>query len=251
MNLLQIRKQFVKQSGRYDLVKDQEKYEDDGADFFIRAGQKFLDTLLDKPKSSAVHEETLSAGDFTIKLGNARAIKNVYFSNDDGVEYLIKKSLKWLREEYGEDSQLADVDQGTPAYYSLSRIRKNNTDDEEDSVKKGIIFMPPTDKEITLHVEGLFFSPELKENSDVNWWTETYPHTMVQAGLYMLERFYRNSQGMRDHLEAILKDLEGIDFDVVEEEIAGTDIMDDSFDITEYKRRRDYGIGNPGHAPPV
>lgn len=251
MNLLQIRKQFIKQSGRYDLVKDQENYEDDGADFFIRAGQKFLDTLLDKPKSSAVHEETLSAGDFVIKFSNARAVKNVYFSNDEGVEYLIKKPLKWLRQEFGEDSQLADVDKGTPGYYALSRIRNANSNDEEDSIKKGVIIMPPTDEEITLHVEGLFFSPELEEGSDVNWWTETYPHTMVQAGLYMLERFYRNSQGMQDHLQAILKDLEGIDFDVVEEEIAGTDVMDDSFDITEYKQRRDYGITDAGNAPPV
>ena len=45
MNLKEIREQFVKRSGRYDLVSSTTNWTDNGADFFIRNGQKLLDRL--------------------------------------------------------------------------------------------------------------------------------------------------------------------------------------------------------------
>jgi len=43
MNLLEIRTEFIKQSGRYDLVTDATSWADNGANFYINSGQDYLD----------------------------------------------------------------------------------------------------------------------------------------------------------------------------------------------------------------
>lgn len=243
MNLLEIRKQFIKLSGRYDLVKDREEYKDNGADFFIKAGQKFLDTLLDTPNSSAVYPIDITAGDYLLTVPEARAVEAVRIENSsDGVAYLTKKNIKWLREEYGSETTIADSDKDTPKYYSFITFRDFKQSDEE-RISKGVIILPRTDKAYTVYVEGKFYSRELKNEKAVNWWSEVYPHSLVQAGLFMLERFYRNREGMADHLTAIQQDVQGIDNDVVEQMIADIDQMADSFNIPDHKQRKDYGFG--------
>ena len=51
MNLLQIRTKFRDISGRFDLVNSD--YSDNGADFYINEGRKFLDRLGEVQKSWA------------------------------------------------------------------------------------------------------------------------------------------------------------------------------------------------------
>jgi hypothetical protein len=53
MNLLQIRTKFRSVSGRYDLVND--NFSDNGANFFIEEGRKWLDSKVDK---KMIHEAT-------------------------------------------------------------------------------------------------------------------------------------------------------------------------------------------------
>ena len=52
MNLLQIRQKFRTLSGRHDLVESDGS--DNGADFYINAGQRHLDRLDETQKSPAI-----------------------------------------------------------------------------------------------------------------------------------------------------------------------------------------------------
>ena len=51
MNYKDVRDKFVEISGRYDLITATN--EDNGADFFLNAGQKYLDRFLDAGKAIA------------------------------------------------------------------------------------------------------------------------------------------------------------------------------------------------------
>lgn len=239
MSLLDIRTQFVKQSGRVDLVVNTTSYADNGADWFIQSGQRLLDTLLPTQKSSALVEETLSAGEYLF-LTDARAVKRISVIDTDNEVYeLTQLRNDVYREKYGYKN--GDVtSQDRPSYWTVEPIRDES--EETGSTTKQVIVVGPTaDTTYTLLVEGLFYPKELTSDSDTNFWTERHPDTLVQAALYALERFYRNTQGMRDHMEAIQRDIRGIDFDVVEQEIAITDEMRDSFNERTQTSDRYYG----------
>ena len=75
MNLLQLRVKFREISGRFDLVNDDGS--DNGADFFINEGRKYLDRLDETQKSWASCFRWLEIGKFSVSFPYCRAIKEV------------------------------------------------------------------------------------------------------------------------------------------------------------------------------
>lgn len=69
-------------------------------------------------------------------------------------------------------------------------------------------------------------SLELSNDSDTSWWTLEAPETLITAALYELELSYRNTEGARDWLGGIDNDLDGMEKDVISEEITGVDQME-------------------------
>ena len=67
---------------------------------------------------------------------------------------------------------------------------------------------------------------EMSSDSDTTWWTLEAPETLITAALYMLERSYRNTEGAKDWLGGIDMDLDGLERDVIDEEIMGVDQME-------------------------
>ena len=116
MNLLQIRKKFLDLSGRYDLVNDD--YSDNGANFFINEGRKFLDRMDETQKSWAVRFVTVPINTIYATFQYCRAIKGVWaVSAVEGRWQLEKKSLQDLMEGYLQTLP-ASMTSGTPLYYS-------------------------------------------------------------------------------------------------------------------------------------
>jgi len=104
MNLLEIRSDFVNKTGRHDLVVDLTDYTDNGANFFIQAGQRLLDSLLPYRKDIGRYVTTLSAGQSSVILKYIRAFDSLYVTASGiGREPLDRKSYSWLIEQYGED----------------------------------------------------------------------------------------------------------------------------------------------------
>jgi hypothetical protein len=92
---------------------------------------------------------------------------------------------------------------------------------------RGLTVMPPADQTYTISILGLFFSPALDYDENTSFWTEVYPETLVSASNYQLERYYRNSEGMKDWLASINLDLGNITKDEVMEDVAGVSHFND------------------------
>ena len=240
MTLLEVRTQLIKISGRYDLVVDATDYADNGADFYINAGQLWLDRLEDTKKSHSRIFESVTSGQWYKIFQLCTAIKEVWISNSDGEKWqLTKADFDILRAAYAEDP--ADVDNGDPLYYSPIYIRRSpetsgkvtidyfgTTEYSEESDHfeyNGLVFLPPADGTYTIEIHGLFYNPKLEANDDENYWTEVNPLVLVMAASRALEIVYRNSEGVKDWESAIKSDLFGLGKDLAEEDVAGDSEM--------------------------
>jgi len=242
MNLLDIRTQFVRTTGRYDLVVDTSAWVDNGANFYINAGIKYLDRLNTVKKSLARSFPQIVSGDWYALIQNCRAIKEVWASDVDGIRWkLEKKDFNILRTAYNElPSQL---DGGSPLYYSpVQTLRKDpetagvmtvdyfynteTTENVDHFTYNALVFMPPADATYRLEVIGLFDTPELVNDTDENYWSVSEPMVLIMAASRSLEISYRNTQGAKDWERSINDELNGIAFDAVEEDIAEVDQME-------------------------
>ena len=222
MSLLDIRTLFVDKSGRADLVVDTTNYVDAGANFFINAGQRFLDARQLTPHAKAELSKTLTIGDSTWEFADCRSVEWVrIFDTDDGFFKLTKRTRDWIRQTFNEP--VADITQDVPEWYAIDVIRVPITEGKE--LLRGIIFMPPADKAYRIDLEGLFWSKTLALDADISWWTENYDDLLVTAAMYKLEQFYRNTEGANDWLLGIDRDLRGIDFDMVSEDVGEPSTM--------------------------
>jgi hypothetical protein len=243
MEYKDIRKKFVELSGRYDLVN--QNWSDNGADFFINAGQRFLDRGSDVAKGFGKNVQPITAGTIIVKSIGLRSVRKVWAGvSADGLVELTKCTLDWLREEYGE--QLSSATSGTPAYYvpaafrpypdattTLSWAGYYDIDDlvldSTHYTYRGIIICPPPDKTYYVSIDGLFYSPELTATvlagvwtQTKSYWSEVHPDMLLQAAFYALEKFYRNTEGAKDWKSGLDGDILGMDRDEASEE--ATDI---------------------------
>lgn len=241
MNYKDIRDKFVEISGRYDLITA--TAEDNGADFFLNHAQKYLDRLIDSGKMLARYPVILSAGEYIAKSVGIRAIKEVWIADADGKRELTKCTLNEIKTYY--DEEFSDITQGTPEYYAPALFRP--FPDTLDSTSgmynvsdlilysagphftyNGVVVMPPCDGTYTLEIVGLFYSPTLSATlSGSTWtqtksyWTEVQPELLIEAAIYKLQAMYHNTSGAADYKALVSEDVLGIDYDAVEEDIAG------------------------------
>ena len=227
MTLVELRQQFVELSGRYDLVVDTTDWVDAGADFYIQAGQDYLDRLHYAPKAENTIFEELAAGGWYVTFSKCRAIKEVWINNTEGRSKLTKKDMSWLYQEYS--GLISATDQGTPLYYCPARLRStdktdqdalgsffNYVKDDSDALRGILIFCPP-DEKIVVEIQGLFYSDTLVLDADKSYWSENWPAILIKAALYQVEVFNRNTEGIKDWKFAIEDEFLGIDKDTIEE----------------------------------
>lgn len=234
MDLLGIRQQFCKLSGRYDLATTSvsEFDTDNGADFFINAGLRFLDRLGYTPKTLGRVFVKVAANSWYTTFQYCRSIQEVWVNNDEERYQLVKYREGELAYYYNE--LVSETDTGEPLYYSPACIRvveggSDRTDlgeffnyvkTDDDGTYNAIMFLPPVDEEYIVEIIGNFYTPELSSNTDENYWSITNPDVLIKAALYQVEVFHRNSTGARDWLEAINIDTSSIDKDTVDEDVA-------------------------------
>lgn len=233
MNLLELREQFVKISGRYDLVVDQTDWADNGADFYIQAGQNFLDRLRDTPKSYNSIFTKLKSGEWYVTFSKCRSIREIWINNTEGRSELEKKPMNWLYGEYS--SVINNTDRGTPLYYCPAKLRSTDEIDRDElgvffnyaedgsSELRGILIFGHPDENIVVEIQGLFYSDELDRDSSTSYWTDNWPETLVKAAMHQIATFQRDHNDAKDWLIAIYADLEGLDKDNVDEMVSDID----------------------------
>jgi hypothetical protein len=253
MTLEEVRAKFCELSGRHDLVVDfaNEDYTDNGADFYLNNGQKFLDGEYTGIKRYSWHKEDVSLGTYKIKFRRCDAIKEVWVKKSgESRVMLAKRDYSWIRKQYGDD--YSDLDNGIPVNYcslilnlepdqiDLTTLNYTNTftQDVEDilfsntashHLYSGILILPPVDGIYTISVLGRFWSPPLYPNADDDletFWTVAHPDTLILAGMFSLEGFYRNTEGQKDYLVQINKTLNILDANDAEDEAQDIDQME-------------------------
>lgn len=240
MNKKELRTKFVQLSGRYDLMKDD--YSDNGADFFLENGQKFIDGLLgatndEEGPGMARFFKSLVTDDIGATFQNCRAIKRVWLTDSTGQVELNKKTITWMKENI-YTKPFSDITVGVPQYYSPAMLRMSPDasnlsasdidaiDDYFDIVLtnqhryRGVLIGPPCNGSYTLEVQGLFYTAWPSEETGETFWMYNHPDILIQAGIYKLETFMRNTEGMNDMLLALQMEVDNIDKDIVEEQIA-------------------------------
>lgn len=243
MNRLEIRQQFRTLSGRFDLVNSDGT--NNGADFFIDTGQKWLDRKFDHEKSVGRVFRVAESGSYAVTFQLARAIEEVWAATaDDGRWQLEKLSIQDFRDAYSDIP--SDIDQGAPQYYTPAFLR-GVPETGSDTIASyildaysgfadimtgdnydwnGILWMPPCKEETLIEVWGRFYVEPLDSEDAENYWSVNHPDILVMAALRQIEVFNRNTQGRQDWERAIIDMITDIDKDVVQQELAEVDAME-------------------------
>ena len=236
MNLSQLRKQFVEKSGRYDLINLDGS--DNGADFFIKSGQRFLDQRANiREAYSGVAILELPAGDKYVNLSNCWAISSV--------SVLLTNSDRWypLERLHNRGSyRFAFSSSGHPRYYILSTVRYVNdlTDQPASAVNipSDVItstawdgqtltleILPMPSHDCVIQVKGNFYSKELSSDDSTSYWSISHPSILLMAAMYKLEVFYRNTEGAQDWLNALQLELTDVEQQEIFQDLFDSDEM--------------------------
>ena len=233
MNLLQIRTKFRTLSGRFDLVNAD--FTDNGADFMLNEGRKFLDMLDETSKSWASAYRFVEVGGFSAQFQYCRAIKEVWAASTTVRWQLEKESFQDLTALYLEDMP-GQRNTGSPGFYSPAITRYIPEGVAVDTFEayigwvdvpigsaheyNSILLSVPSDVKLLIEVRGLFYSAELVEEADENYWSVVHPSLLIMAAQRQCEIFNRNTQGVNDWTNAIATTMKQLGMDLVEELIA-------------------------------
>jgi len=233
MNLLQVRTKFRTVSGRFDLVNDD--FSDNGADFYLNEGRKFLDRLDETQKSWASAFRFVEINGFSAQFPQCRAIKEVWAASSSARWQLEKMSLQDLTSGYltGLPSSRTS---GSVLYYCPAITRYIPEDAEADDFESfigwvdipaghvhghnSILLNVPTDERIVLEIKGLYYSFELALDTDTNYWSVMHPMLLMMSAMRQIEIINRNTQGVNDWTSSILVETKQLGMDLVEELIA-------------------------------
>ena len=239
MDYVDIRSKFVELSGHIDLIKDTK--EDNGADFFLNAGQRYLDRLMDTGKMKARYPLIIHADTLLVYTVGLRAVQSVWLFNATSRYELKRLGLQ----EFHDNWSWTDIttnrrceyyvpasfrpfpDTLTTAQvagmYGIDTLLLDNTHYQYN----GVILVPPPSEEFTLEIFGLFYSPKLSATLAGNvwtqtksYWTEVEPDVLIDAAVYKCHAKYLNTSGAADYKAQIAEDLLGLDHDAVEEDLA-------------------------------
>lgn len=248
-DLQAVRPIFIRASKHYELTDDGTPTGDDnGADAWINAGQKWLDREVSHPFQMRRTQRALAVGDFQVEIEKLISIESIAIvadTVDTGHADITDNYLQpgEFRRKFA--SPIDQWDSGKPGYWTLNvagldpeHRAKEDADyvsdgiiDEDDTIygdgtnanytDQGILFHPVCDAVYTLKILGRFYSPTLAVNADKSFWTVHEPHILAYAAAMMLEMSMRNQAGVRSWQEALLPLLNSLDNHAVEHELSG------------------------------
>jgi hypothetical protein len=230
MTLKEIRTILAELTGRYDLVVDTTNYVSQtplGMNFFINAALKFLDDAAERVDSVKTRQVAITQGTYQILVDGLSALHEVWTEGpEQDSRFTIKQAGKWILDYYGKPP-FTQAESGRPEYYAM--VPSVHPTITNDSGKRRIFLLPPADQAYTVFLEGRFYTPEVSGDTDRNYWSEVYPHTLVRATMLQIESFYRNREGVNDQLELLRTEIRGLDLNLVEEQSRGIHYIKNSW----------------------
>lgn len=222
MTLLEVRTKFIELSGRYDLITDTESYQDAGADFFIYAGQRWLDRTFEILKSYANYYGAIAAGTNYLLVPECRLVKGVRVTYSNGhVDTLKPISLERLHHCCHSGC--------APHFYAPCSVRTQPELPGQLTAPGGsivlqdnfpynaIVFDVPFTESVTTEVVGYFNNAQLVNDTDENFWSVEHSWILVLAAMRAMEIAQRNREGVADWETAIRSEMLGLEYDAVDQ----------------------------------
>ena len=250
MNLIKVREEWVKASGRYDRVKTgttgtpptATDFADNGANSVINRGIKFVEMRLGEgdPLRARYIETVCPAGTWFLKAPlEAKVITEVWCADPETHARWSPTQLgmRDFRNIYPAD--MNSVETGAPQIWTPARGRladaNKTTDfdgsadyqdtfygtDFDEKIKQGILLGPPTDRALTVSMWGQFYSEVLIADTDYNWWTVHHPQIVMQAADFIEAISLKDAEIQKNVLDLIDLMLMPIRYDSYEEESDG------------------------------
>jgi hypothetical protein len=251
MPLAAVVKQFIEMTGRADFAADEAGARQ--ARWLINAGQRTLENLQLTPRACARHWARLPAGCYYFIVPDLRVAREVWFVTEASRRQLAPAredelrpgaaDLAGPREDAGlvppinSVASVASQGRGTPTRWAPLTLQASPDANQWQTRldfrggmggallgspwhQGGIVLDRATDAPGTFEVVGWFYPPQLVQDCDCSFWTEQYPEILSWAAAYHLEVSYRNREGARDWLEAIQTALNGLDRELVMQDLA-------------------------------
>jgi len=212
MTLYEIRQQFVKATGRYDLINTDGS--DNGADFFIKQANRLLYQKLDFLRVRLDWNIEIPTGVKAVRLPELVKIDSLYLSNSSSYRKLFYLNKHQFFTNYqktatvlyydGLQSFTPDnfEDNGVPLYYTIISTNEVGSTSKDYEQSLALYFNCPVDNSYMLRVHGVFVEPLVEEN-DTNFLTSVEPMLLVFKAAWFMEIFFRNTEGARDWNNAV------------------------------------------------
>lgn len=241
-NLAESRKLFVQVSRRFDLVLngDLETNVDNGANYFINQGQKYLDDRVQTRRQLRRFNAVTANGDFTLTIPGLASVEAIWVidavnGRSDNLLRSWMSNSDFLRTYSG---LVADWNSGIPSNwaFNVDALAPSHdgalvTSAEEDGDvqlgkrvnKDGIIFYPKADGAYTFDIRGRFKEVKLLRDDDESYWTVMEPELLAMAAAFVFENRMGSQQRKQDHLIAMEPFIDELDNQEIEfEMVQGT-----------------------------
>jgi len=242
MTRLEIVTNLVRLSGHNELVADaaSNDYTDNGANYFVNAGQRWLDRQFEYKKAKTWLYKSLATGEYLVTFSKARYVSQVWAALSDGTRRQLEHRTETQYRSTYSDS--LDVDSGAPLVWApatVSLAPEHGEDDAADFATAGLLDYaniqfgdsylvdaitvgPPVEATTTIQVLARWYSMDLADNADVSFWSVNEPNMLIRAARMVMEQeLHRNKDGADAFKEDLLLDLVKLYHALVAEEVAG------------------------------
>lgn len=236
MNLGTGRAKFKTLTGNYSLVNSDGS--DNGADYFLNQGQKWLDDNYYQYKADQVSIHSVDAGDYLILLRYLKYIEpgGVTLVNSSGeISILSEVSIDDINYNFETPSMQGT---GEPSYWTYAPIRLaplqqdyiQATVDAVDGTDViqvgdstpyvGILLTPTADATYSIQIRARFYEAPLVDDTDVSFWTtnHSYPWLLASIGTYYIS--LGNAKGAAEMFGQAQGFMRGLITDTIQRELS-------------------------------
>lgn len=234
MQLSTLRAKLIDISGRRDLVTGSNV--DNGANFYINAGIGLLEKKLDIPATLGKVFKKITVGTWYYAFTKARVFQTVWVRDAESRYELERIDIGDMRGLYSEP--ISSITQGVPLYWTPDYLRGVITTDKgalatfdeltttTDKTERAISFYPPADTDYVLEIWGDFPFTEVSNDADETYLMTNCADLVIMAACYKMEVMNRNSEGMKDWMNAISVEIDALNADTADEESNDVDCME-------------------------
>lgn len=254
--LSEVRLEFVKTSGRYDLLVDGDLTDntDNGANRFVNLGQRYLDRRITPAANDRRLMAVLASGEYLFEVTGLRFIKHLFVKTSTTGVNITRYGMPIADFKASYPDNPSEWDSGQPCYWAHNVIGLAPSQAEETSETfasagvqdyaditfgsaydtEGLIFYPKADASYTLDLWGQFWSPTLSEDSDVSFWSTNYDRLLSLAACYEEARDAGRQDRVEYWLATMGEEISEIVNDEIERETCFDTFMGEPYDKTNW-----------------